>query len=180
MDDILPTDIDDFIDDFVTDNCGVPVTANYRDVFSSVGDCSEGTLMTRIWTVNFPSVSGGVTTVTCERYYKFLPMSNFDAAGTFVGQEAPFTEIAGICVPTIDETISGQILMPKAVVEIPTCNVAIDPVSLQAFFDSPLSEDDDTDDDGIDPDEGDVDCVIEANEGTWVAYPHYYLSLIHI
>jgi len=176
LDDILPTDIDDFVDDFVSDNCGVPVTANYRDVFSSVGDCSEGTLMTRIWTVNFPSVSGGVTTVTCERYYKFLPISNFDEAGTFVGQEAPFTEIAGICVPTIDETITGQILMPKAVVEIPTCNVAIDPVSLQAFFDSPLSEDDDTDDDGIDPDEGDVDCVIEANEGTWVAYPHYYIA----
>jgi len=37
------------------------------------------------------------------------------------------------------------------------------------------SVDQDTDDDRIDPDELDIDCVVENNEGTWFAYPHFYM-----
>ena len=52
--------------------------------------------------------------------------------------------------------------------------IDISPAGIAAFFDNPLTADRDTDDNGVDPDELDVDLVVENNEGFAWAYPHYY------
>ena len=167
-----------FVRDFVTDNCfGVPIVADYSDSFSAIGDCSEGTMMTRLWSVTFPSVDGGNRTLNCTQYFRFDPIEVFDDMGNFTSIEAPHDTLApGVFEPIIDETIEDMILMPKQVVELPSCDLGTSPAEIAAFFDNPATVDRDTDDDGIDPDEFDIDCVIESNEGIWFAYPHYYIN----
>ena len=178
LDDLIPTDREDFVDDFVTDNCGGGgAVADFSDTFSQIGDCSEGVLMTRTWTVTYERATGGFGSQTCVQYYRFDPLEVFDDAGTFIAIEAPHDTVApGVFVPIIDETTEDMILLPKTIVEIPNCNIGTSPAEIAAFFDNPLTVDRDTDDNGIDPDEFDVDCVIESNEGIWFAYPHYYID----
>ena len=180
LDDLIQTDREDFVDDFVRDNCGGgAAVADFSDSFTQLGDCSQGVLLTRTWTVTFEEATGGIGRLECVRYYRFDPIEVFDDAGNFIAIEAPHDTIApGIFEPIIDETTEDMILLPKQVVVIPNCNVGTSPAEIAAFFDviSPQSEDEDTDDDGIDPDEFDVDCVIENNEGIWFAYPHFYID----
>ena len=178
LDDLIPTDREDFVDDFVTDNCGGGnAVADYTDSFSQIGDCSQGVMMTRTWTVTYNTAAGSIGRQTCTQYYRFDPIQVFDDAGTFIAIEAPHDTLApGVFVPIIDETTEDMILLPKMIVEIPNCTAGTSPAEIAAFFDNPLTVDRDTDDDGIDPDEFDVDCVIESNEGIWYAYPHYYIQ----
>ena len=57
-----------------------------------------------------------------------------------------------------------------------TCGADISPAGIAAYFDNPASVDNDTDDNRIDPDELDIDCVIENHEGIPYAYPHFYIE----
>ena len=168
LDDLIPSDGGDFIDDSIIEACGAPMTASYSDVFTT-GTCHEGTFLTRTWTVLFTRPDGSVGSLGCERFYRFLPISPVlvtDAEGNVTGLEAPHDTLApGVFVPIVDETTEDVILMPKAVVEIPLCSVGTSPAEIAAFFDNPATVDRDTDDDNIDPDEFDIDCVIESNEG---------------
>ena len=173
-DDLIPEDVGDFIDDHVVSSC---VEYNEKDVswydsFADNGACG-GTQMTRTWTLNYTDANGNLASVSCQKYYFFEPL------GLETAIEARYECIDAdgdgdddICIP---EAIEDTLLLPKAVVEIQTCGVDISPAGIQAFFDSPATVDQNTDDDDADPDELDIDCVVENNEGTWYAYPHYYM-----
>jgi len=63
--------------------------------------------------------------------------------------------------------------VPPADIVLP-CGVDVSPAGIAAFYDDPTTVDRDTDDNRIDPDELDVDLVVENNEGIRWAYPHYY------
>jgi len=83
-----------FIDEFVTENCSnIPIFADYSDSFSTIGDCTEGVLMTRLWSVTFPSVGGGNRTLNCTQYFRFDPFEIFDDMGNLLAMEAPFDTI---------------------------------------------------------------------------------------
>ncbi len=186
LDDLIPTDREDFVAEFVTESCGQPVTANFSDQVTSSNNCGDGALLTRTWTIQFTRANGSLGSLSCERYYRFddiQPLTVNDAEGNIAGVEAPHDTIApGLYVPFVENDIDAGvivedvILMPKQIVEIPSCGVGVSPAEIAAYFDNPLTEDQDTDDDNIDPDEFDVDCVIENNEGIWFAYPHYYIQ----
>ena len=179
LDDLIPGDGRDFIGDYITEACGAPMTASFSDAITT-GACDEGSFMTRTWTVLFTRPDGSVGSLSCDKFYRFLPIQPvqvMDAEGNVTGLEAPHDTIApGFFAPIIDETVEDVILMPKAVIEIPLCDVGTSPAEIAAFYDSAITVDRDTDDDNIDPDELDVDCVIESNEGIWYAYPHYYIQ----
>ena len=132
------------------------------DSFSDIGDCTEGVLMTRLWSVTFPSVGGGNRTLNCTQYFRFDPFEIFDDMGNLLAMEAPFDTISlnpDIFEPVVDETIEDMVLLPKQIVELPSCDLGTSPAEIAAFFDNPLTEDDDTDNDGIDPDEFDI-CLL--------------------
>ena len=128
----------------------------------------------------FTRPDGSVGSLSCDKFYRFLPIQPVqvtDAEGNVTGLEAPHdTIVPGLYLPIIDDAVEDIILMPKAVVEIPDCGVGTSPAEIAAYYDDPLTVDRDTDDDNIDPDELDIDCVIESNEGVWFAYPHYYIQ----
>ena len=175
IDDLIPSDPDDFLRDNVTEACGAPMSAVFTDEVIQSPDCSSS-IMRRTWTVNFSRPDGSQGTLSCQSFYAFelLAVSR---------DEAPFSEpLPGVFIPFTEDdpdqgiVVENILLMPKKVVNIPQCGVGIDPASVAAFFDNPLTEDQDTDGDGDDPDEFDVDGVIENNEGIWYAYPHYYID----
>ena len=172
LDQLIPTDPVDFIRDFYDDGCAGqspapinPPRASFVDNVTST-QCGSSILQ-RTWTVEFSRPDGSVGTLNCDRYYSFDQIK----PKTMVNADGELEGVEGTC--SVEEDV---ILMPRAVVIIPTCSVGTSPAEIQAFFDNPLSEDDDTDDDGIDPDELDIDCVVENNEGTCWAYPHYYIT----
>ena len=163
-DQIVPSDIEDIIDNSVEDNCGNidEYDVSYYDTYVDLGNC-EGTLLRRHWTI-FAGHPFGTSCVK-EYYFERLGLDrarNPKFINTSNGLQA---------VP-----IRDSLIWPKRIVEIPTCGVANDPASIAAYFDNPLTKDQDSDNNGADPHELDVDCVIENNEGIWYAYPHYYVN----
>ena len=173
IDDLIPSDPDDFLRDNVVEACGAPMSAFYSDTEMPSPDCSAATIMQRQWTVQFTRPDGSLGSLNCTQYYAFEPL-------TVSRVEAPHDTIGGQFIPFCEDDADEGIFvenilhMPKQIVEIPTCDVGTDPASIAAFFDNPATEDQDTDGDGDDPDEFDVDCVIENHEGFWYAYPHFY------
>ena len=182
LDDLIPTDRGDFVDDFVTEACGAPISADFFDTVTPSESCEGGTVLQRTWTVTFTRPDGSVGTLGCERFYRFDPIPAItitDEDGNLTGVEAPVDE-NGAPITENDEAagiiVEDVILMPRGIVNIPTCNVGSSPAAIAAFFDNPLTVDQDTNDDNVDPDEFDIDCVIENNEGVFMAYPHFYIQ----
>ena len=158
LDQLIPTDPDDYVRRFVSDNCGQEVTAAYQDAFFTEDACTGSSLMTRTWTFRFND-SQGQRFQTCTQYFRFIPFE-------FAGDSGDPIIIEGDGTPLLT-----HILMPQSVVNIPTCNIGISPRDIASYFDNPDTEDKDSNDDG----EDEVDCVIENNEGIIYAYPHYYM-----
>jgi hypothetical protein len=178
LDDLIPTDRQEFINDFVTEACGAPMTASFSDLVTEATECGGNAILQRTWTVLFTRPNGSVGSLSCDRYYAFKPLVNgLVVDGALAPYEAPQDEF-GNHIPVED-----TLLMPRKLVEIPNCNVGTSPAAIAAFFDQdtdgrngPGDDDRDTDDDNIDPDEFDVDCVIENHEGFCFAYPHFYIQ----
>ena len=164
-DDLIQEDYEDFADDAMSDNCDNwnEDEVSFYDEYENLGDC-VGTRLTRTWTVGFTRADGSSGSVSCQREYFFAPL-DISTARTY--DLDPFTELP------IIEPIEDTLVLPPGVIELP-CGVDISPAGIAAFFDIPLSIDRDTDDNNIDPDELDIDLVVENNEGFPWAYPHYY------
>lgn len=161
-DELIPEDVQDFLDDNIADNCGgIGVNdISYYDIYIDLG-CSDGTLLRRTWNVEYPFGSG-IKTASCTREYYFEP----------VGLETADTARIenNVVVPILD-----SIVLPFHIVEV-SCGSDISPQTIAAAFDNPLSRDQDTDDNNYTPQEGDIDLVEENNEGIPYAYPHYYVN----
>ena len=162
-DDLIQEDYEDFAEDAMTDNCDNwnEEDVSFYDIYESLGAC-VGTRMKRTWTVGFNRADGSRGTVSCTREYFFRPMdlstaTTYDTVGGF----------------PIIEPIEDSLVLPVERIELP-CGVDIAPAGIAAFFDIPATIDRDTDDNNIDPDELDIDLVVENNEGYPWAYPHYY------
>jgi len=163
-DDIVQEDFEDFADDAMTDNCNNwdLNTVSHFDVWNDLGTC-DGAVLTRTWSVSWTKANGTIGTVSCAREYFFQSFElesareyDLDASGN-----------------AIVEPILDSIIFPISDIEIP-CGSDVSPSAVAAFFDNPQTEDRDTDDNNIDPDELDIDLVVENNEGIPYAYPHYY------
>lgn len=164
INEIIPSDPDDILTDDLDDNCNNLDAINlaYADQLITLPGC-EGSILKRTWTIN----GAGFPFVACTKEY-FIEPQTIDMV-----MPATFTSFPGGAIP---DKIEGKVLFPKAVVEIPSCGVNNDPASIAAYFDDPTTVDQDTDDNGVDPDELDIDLVVENNEGIWYAYPHYYIK----
>ncbi len=164
-DDLVPEMADDFVDDNTTSVCGdiTEDDVSYYDVYVDLGPCN-GSLLRRTWTLAYDKGNGVEGTVSCTReyYFKTVGLETLDTA-----RIDPAT---GAIVIAPD-----SLILPFPLVEM-SCGADISPAGIAAYFDDPGSVDQDTDDDNIDPDELDIDCVIESNEGVPFAYPHYYVE----
>ena len=161
LDQIIPSDPNTFISDNVSLNCGQPVSVTFVDGSNPIPG-SRSVLFTRRWTIQYDG-AGGPSQVQCSQYYRFDPIGITDDEGNPILIEGDGTPIEDV------------IIMPQKNILIPLCNSGASPAEIAAFYDDPMTVDRDSDDDGLDPDEFDIDCVIESNEGIWRAYPHYYL-----
>ncbi len=163
-DDLVQEDYEDFAEDAMTDNCDNwdEEDVSFYDQWASLGAC-VGTRLTRTWTVGFERADGSRGTVSCTREYFFRPLD--------------FSRVTGYPLDPAGQPlimpIEDSLVVPPEVIELP-CGVDVSPEGIAAFFDNPLTVDRDTDDNNIDPDELDVDLVVENNEGIPWAYPHYY------
>ncbi|MBT8233831.1 MAG: hypothetical protein KJN84_14455, partial [Bacteroidia bacterium] len=164
-DDLVMEDYEDFADDAMSDNCDNwdPEDVSFYDDYQSLGAC-VGTRLKRTWTVGFTRNDGTRGTVSCTREYFFAPVDLSTA------REYDVDPLTG---QYIIEPIEDTLVLPPASISLP-CGVDVSPEGIAAFFDNPLTVDRDTDDNGIDPDELDVDLVVENNEGYAWGYPHYY------
>lgn len=163
VNEIILTDSEDIFAQGVTDNCNnTNIDLYYYDQITDLGNC-EGSILKRTFTIN----SGNSPRTACTKEYFIEPL---DING---GMQAPFNNTSFGPVPI---PIERQLLMPKALVEIPSCGLGNDPASIAQFFDNPETIDQDTDDDGRRPSDNDIDLVVENNEGIWYAYPHYYIK----
>ena len=162
-DDLIDEDYEDFIEDALSDNCGNynEDQVSFYDQYENLGDCA-GTRLTRTWSVGFTRADGSEGSVSCTRQYFFQPL-NTTRATTYDTINGEF----------IIEPKEDSLVLPPNIIELP-CGVDISPEGIASFFDNPLTEDRDTDDNNVDPDELDVDLVVEFNEGFAWAYPHYY------
>ncbi len=162
LDNIIPSDPGSFLEDHVSDNCGQTANAYYIDTFDN-GDCNSETVMTRSWIVQYGTASGFSGQVICKSYYKF--------------EAIPVVDLSGNSVLGIGDgsEIEDAILLPPTQVSIPLCGNGYSPADIAAYFDDPTTVDYDSDGNGEKPSDGDIDCVIENNEGIWQAYPHIYL-----
>lgn len=163
LDQLIPSEAADFISNYVTDNCNAEVSAFYIDG-NTAPNCTDGADFTRKWIVEYERPDGTIGQEECLRYYRFAPLSIFDDMGDPIIIEGDGTPVEDV------------ILMPQQNVTVPICDGGYTPAEIAAAFDDPTTTDSDSDDNGLDPDEFDVDCVIENNEGIWRAYPHYYLN----
>ena len=163
-DDIIQEDYEDFADDAMTDNCNNwdLNTVSYYDLWNTLGAC-EGSVLTRTWSVGWTKANGTIGTVSCTREYFFQPFE-LETAREYDN------DLAG---NTIVEPILDSIIFPISDIQIP-CGSDVSPSAVAAFFDNTLTEDRDSDDNNIDPDELDIDLVVENNEGIPYAYPHFY------
>ena len=163
-DDLVQEDYEDFAEDAMSDNCNNwdEEDVSFYDQWTSLGAC-VGTRLTRTWTVGFTRANGSRGTVSCTREYFFRPMD--------------FARVTGYDLDPLGNPIiepkEDSLVLPPEIVELP-CGVDVSPEGIAAFFDDPTTVDRDTDDNNIDPDELDVDLVVENNEGIPWAYPHYY------
>ncbi len=163
-DDLVQEDYEDFVEDAVTDNCDNynEDDVSFYDQWTSLGAC-VGTRLTRTWTVGFERADGSRGTVSCTREYFFRPLD--------------FSRVTGYALDPLGNPIfeakEDSLVVPPETIELP-CGVDLSPAGIAAFFDDPTTVDRDTDDNNIDPDELDVDLVVENNEGIRWAYPHYY------
>ena len=163
-DDIVQEDYEDFAEDAMSDNCNNwdVNTVTHYDLWNTLGVC-EGSVLTRTWSVSWTKADGTLGTVSCTREYFFKP---FDL------EEVTQYELDPLGNPII-EPILDSVILPISDIEIP-CGADVSPMAVAAYFDNPLTVDRDSDDDNIDPDELDIDLVVENNEGTPYAYPHFY------
>ncbi len=162
--DFLEPGIDDILDG-VTDNCDNynPEDLQWTDHYFDSGTCNRK-FVRRSYSVTYDAQDENnpfdtKDTLYCTQEFVFEVLTLRD---TVVLRDA--SEIT---------PIEDSIILPLRVVELP-CGAGTSPEAIMAYFDNPATEDRDTDDDNIDPDEGDVDLVIEDNEGVPYAYPHYY------
>ena len=162
-DDLIQEDYEDFAEDAMADNCDNwnENEVSFYDEYESLGAC-VGTRMTRTWTVGFTRADGTKGSVSCTRQYFFQPI-DLSTATTYDILDGQF----------VIEPKEDSLVLPPNIIELP-CGVDISPAGIAAFFDNPLTADRDTDDNGVDPDELDVDLVVENNEGFAWGYPHYY------
>lgn len=162
---IIESDIEDFIENYVTDNCDNwdIHLSGYYDHWTDFGPC-VGSRLIRTWNISFYDYNNQVSTVSCTREYFFQP---FDLDHV---KEYPI-KVSG----SIDEIepIADCLILPIELVSIP-CSHDISPAGIAAYFDNPDTKDRDSDNDNIDPDELDIDLIVENNEGIPFAYPHYY------
>ena len=163
-DDLVPEDVGDFIDDNVTSVCDdvTESDVSYWDEYEDLG--CNGSLMRRTWTVTYDKGNGVAGSISCTKEYYFQPV------GLETIDTAMIDPITGLVVVSED-----SIRWPFHLVEM-DCSADISPAGIAAYFDIAASEDQDTNDDNIDPDELDIDRVIESNEGIVYAYPHYYIQ----
>ena len=78
---LLPSDISEFVDNSIVDNCQqyTVESVSFEDDFNNIDPCENGRLV-RTWSVTFASNTGAPSeTVTCEREYIFQPLSFADA-----------------------------------------------------------------------------------------------------
>ncbi len=164
-DDLVPEMADDFIDDNTSSICDdiTEDDVSYYDVYVDLGPCN-GSLLRRTWTLAYDKGNGVEGTVSCTReyYFKTVGLETLDTA-------------------RIDPATGAIVIAPDSLIlpfplVVTGCGADISPAGIAAYFDDPGSVDQDTDDDNIDPDELDIDCVIESNEGVPFAYPHYYVE----
>ena len=161
VNDIIISETEDLLDGSVSDNCNnTNINIGYSDYITVLPGC-EGSILRRTFSIN----GSNIPIAACTKEYFIEPLRTDNAI------EAPFSNSASGPIP---DKIENRLLLPKKTVKIPSCGVSNDPVSIAAFFDNPNTEDQDTDDNNIDPDEFDIDLVVENNEGTWYAFPHYY------
>ncbi|NNE27452.1 MAG: hypothetical protein HKN09_11470 [Saprospiraceae bacterium] len=164
-DNLVPEMFDDFIDDFTSDNCDgiIEDDISFYDVYIDLGSCS-GTLLRRTWTLEYQNGTGGTSSISCTNEYLFEPIGieTLDTASLDPNTGA-------IVIP------EDSLVLPFPIVEL-SCGADISPSGVAAFFDNPATVDQDTDDDRLDPDELDIDIVIENNEGIPYAYPHYWVE----
>ena len=161
---LVPNDPEDLLDNNGTDNCNNTSTSalSYTDRYIDVPDCG-GTKLQRTWYINI----GSGPSVSCVKEYFFAPLKISEAT------PATFGTLSGTHFPN---PIEDRIVLPKAVVEIPSCGIGNTPEEIAEYYDNPLTLDQDTDGDGYTPQQLDYDNVIENNEGIWYAYPHYYVA----
>lgn len=163
LDKLIPSDPEKFAADYITDNCNQDVVVSYQDGFTN-GNCNTETTLRRKWVVQYDLPNGQKAQVECTKYYKFESISVYDELGTPIIEEGDGTAIEDI------------ILMPKQIVNIPGCAAGFTPADIAAYFDDPATTDKDSDNNGVLPSQGDVDCIIENNEGIYFAFPHYYME----
>ena len=163
-DDLVSEDAGDFVDDNTASNCGdvTEEDVSFYDVYVDLGSC-EGTLLRRTWTLNYNKGNGIAGSISCTKEYFFRPI------GLETLDTARLDPITGAIV-----IVEDSLVLPFPLIEM-GCGADISPAGIAAYFDNPGTIDRDTDDDNIDPDELDIDCVIENNEGIAFAYPHYYI-----
>ncbi len=160
---IINNDPNDVLALDVTDNCNnfSASDLSYSDQVFDLGNC-DGSVLRRTWNVN--GSRGPIA--TCVKEYYFRPLKVSEA------MEATFTSVGGTDVPDV---IQDKLVLPKRIVNIPSCGVGNSPAEIAAYFDNPQTVDQDTDGDNITPADLDIDLVIENNEGYWYGFPHYYV-----
>ncbi len=163
-DDLIPSDVGDFLDDYVGSACDdvLEEDISFYDYIEDL-ECG-GALLRRTWVVNYDKGNGVAGDVTCTNEYYFKPLDIITI------DTAEMDLFNGGFVKTKD-----RVILPVELV-VMDCGVDISPASIAAYFDDPSTQDNDTDDDNIDPDELDIDCVVENNESIPYAYPHYYMN----
>ncbi len=162
---LVQEDYEDFVDEAMSDNCNnweLELTS-YYDRWTNFGPC-VGARLLRTWTVGYYNYNNAISAVTCTREYFFRPI-DLDRVKEY--EKVPNTFAQNV------EPIRDCILLPVEVIEIP-CSEDVSPAGIASYFDNPETKDRDTDDDNVDPDELDVDLVIENNEGIPYGFPHYY------
>jgi len=163
---IVQEDYEDFLEDYVEDNCSnwAPELTSFYDHWEDFGPC-EGSKLVRTWKVAYENYNSSVGYINCVREYFFKPINLQDTKEYPV---SPLTNRQDI------KPIEDCLILPINLVEI-DCSFDNSPAGIAAYFDDKNTPDLDSDDDNIDPDELDIDAVVENNEGVPYGFPHYYL-----
>ena len=112
----LPSDIDDFVNGNIEDNCQnfEVESVTFEDDLSDLGAC-RGSTLRRTWTVSFTAQGGQQTDViTCTREYSFEPLT----LSNIIAVDGP-----------IDNPVNNQVYLPSTTVSV-DCNAGPSPSSL--------------------------------------------------
>lgn len=163
-DDIIEEDVEDFVDNYVTDNCDSwdYNYIQYYDVYTSLGNC-EGTKLVRTWKVGYASAYNTIEYAECKREYFFEPIKLNQV------REYP-RDLSG---QYLLEPIEGILLLPLSDINV-SCSYNVTPADIAAYFDDAQTDDKDSDGNGLSPSEFDLDLIIENHEGIPYGFPHYY------